>query len=92
MPLYEYRCSCCGKTSERIYHWKKVPKQNRCSYCGEKTKRIYTARVSIKIPGGICGWVDFAGNDPMNHDRVKVGTKAELDREAKKRGLVVDAI
>lgn len=52
MPIYEYRCECCGKEFEE---WQKFsdPPVERCVTCGGKTNRLIS-QSSFVLKG--TGW------------------------------------
>jgi len=65
MPLYEYECSKCHKTIEKI---QKVGDQGpqKCPYCGGTLKKLVSIP-AIKFKGS--GWyvTDYAGNKGSLH-------------------------
>ena len=52
MPIYEYRCSKCGKTFEALQSISAEP-ITKCSHCHGKTKKI-VSRSSFQLKGK--GW------------------------------------
>jgi len=52
MPLYEYKCTQCGKHTEKIQKFSDV-EITVCPYCGGKLERVITAP-SVQFKGG--GW------------------------------------
>jgi len=41
MPMYEYKCDCCGIRFERIQHFKDDPLKD-CPECGGTVRRLIT--------------------------------------------------
>ena len=64
MPLYDYRCNCCGKVEE-TFQWKPVPVQ--C--CGEVMTRLFTLS-GLRIKDG----------PPLWTGRIDEIHKAQADR------------
>lgn len=60
MPIYEYRCSKCGKTFEALQGITAVP-ISKCIYCQGKTKKIVSLS-SFQFKGK--GWyiTDYKNN------------------------------
>jgi len=52
MPIYEYRCSKCGKTFEALQSISAAP-MAKCIYCQGKTKKIVSLS-SFQFKGN--GW------------------------------------
>lgn len=61
MPIYEYRCSKCGKTFEALQGISAAP-ITKCIYCQGKTKKIVSLS-SFQFKGK--GWyiTDYKKND-----------------------------
>ncbi len=59
MPLYEYKCLKCGRTTEKIERVS-GPHLKRCPHCGGKVESVITAP-AIQFKGA--GWyvTDYAG-------------------------------
>lgn len=59
MPLYEYKCTKCGKRTEKIENVK-GPHLKKCPHCGGKVESVVTAP-SFQFKGS--GWyvTDYAG-------------------------------
>lgn len=59
MPLYEYKCSKCGRRFEKIEHFD-APEIQKCPKCGSKAER-QLAPAAIQFKG--TGWyvTDYAG-------------------------------
>jgi putative FmdB family regulatory protein len=59
VPLYEYKCSKCGKRTEKIENVS-GPHLRKCPHCGGKVERMVTAP-AIQFKGS--GWyvTDYAG-------------------------------
>jgi putative FmdB family regulatory protein len=55
MPIYEYRCSNCGKTSEILVRTNKEPVH--CLYCGSADlKKLISSPAGIVMKGGSAGF------------------------------------
>lgn len=54
MPLYEYRCTKCGRHIEVIQKFSDRPKR-RCKVCSGKLEKLIS-RTSFQLKGG--GWYD----------------------------------
>lgn len=53
MPMYDFRCTNCGKEYQELTSYSKID-QVKCPACGEKNKeRIYKTTVKGPITG--CG-------------------------------------
>ena len=52
MPIYEYKCGDCGKTTEFLEGVGQGKIKKKCEYCGgTQLKKIFSA-VNITISGG----------------------------------------
>jgi putative FmdB family regulatory protein len=52
MPMYEYRCSRCGKTFEKLRKMQDADREVKCPHCeAEEVERL----VSAFATGGGCG-------------------------------------
>ena len=74
MPLYEYRCSKCGKNFEKIQKFSSKPRA-RCPECGGSGKRLISAP-AIRFKG--TGWyvTDYAskGKPPDGESKKEEGS------------------
>jgi len=52
MPIYEYACETCGKTTEQMQRIQDPPLQ-KCPTCGGPLHRL-VSRTSFQLKGG--GW------------------------------------
>lgn len=78
MPIYEYRCSKCGKTFE-VLQSIDSPAITKCIYCQGKTKKIVSLS-SFQFKGN--GWYitdykksDTAATEPAKEAKPKKETK-----------------
>ncbi|MBN1272691.1 MAG: zinc ribbon domain-containing protein [Candidatus Aminicenantes bacterium] len=62
MPIYEYKCKECGKTSEIFFRSRQEHVKPACSFCGSKNlEKIISSPASVRMggftPGGrtCCG-------------------------------------
>ena len=62
MPLYEYKCVKCGRTTEKIESVS-GPHLKKCPHCGGKVEHVLSAP-AIQFKGS--GWyvTDYAGKKP----------------------------
>ena len=80
VPIYEYRCTACGRTVEHIQPMGAGP-PGRCEECGGELRRIY-GRVGVVFSG----W-GFSRNDALlpdgraRKDFAKLKEKADQIRE-----------
>jgi putative FmdB family regulatory protein len=59
MPIYEYQCQKCGKTSDFLFRSGKPEQQLHCTFCGseELTRMMSTAGImksEQRTPGTTC--------------------------------------
>lgn len=85
MPLYEYRCSGCGKELEVIQKFSDAP-LNECTNCGGTLERLLSAP-AIQFKGS--GWyiTDYArgnGNDKSSSTKNDSSDKGETKTETSK--------
>lgn len=86
MPIYEYECAQCGKTSE---HLQKVsdPDPDVCASCGGKaTLSKVVSRTSFQLKGG--GWyADLYSSTPKSGAKDSSSpTKSESKPDSKATG------
>ena len=64
MPLYEYKCVKCGRTTEKIENVN-GPHLKKCPHCGGKVEHVISAP-AIQFKGS--GWyvTDYAGKKPSD--------------------------
>lgn len=84
MPVYEYKCSSCGKTHEVIQKHSDKP-VSVCPYCGGKVKKLIS-NTSFVLKG--TGWykTDYASSDSgktMNAAKNAVKEEAGIKSEPK---------
>jgi putative FmdB family regulatory protein len=62
VPLYEYKCVKCGRTTEKIENVN-GPHLKKCPHCGGKVEHVLSAP-AIQFKGS--GWyvTDYAGKKP----------------------------
>jgi putative FmdB family regulatory protein len=79
MPIYEYRCSKCGKTFEALQSITAQPIA-KCIYCQGKTKKIVSLS-SFQLKGK--GWymTDYKNNN---------GSEIKKEKPAKKENKKTD--
>ena len=79
MPIYEYRCSKCGKTFEALQSITAQP-ITKCIYCQGKTKKIVSLS-SFQLKGK--GWyiTDYKNN---------TGSEIKKEKPAKKENKKTD--
>jgi putative FmdB family regulatory protein len=53
MPIYEYKCSSCGKVTERMESINSTEKVKECPECHGKSERIMSVS-GFQLKGG--GW------------------------------------
>ena len=85
MPIYEYRCSCCGFQKEYL---QKVtdPVKTVCPECGKKTFSKMLTAAGFHLKGS--GWyaTDFRNPKPAAKTESKGETKSEGKSESKPDG------
>lgn len=82
MPLYEYKCVKCGRTTEKIESVS-GPHLKKCPHCGGKVERLIAAP-AIQFKGS--GWyvTDYAGKGKSGGDGASEKATAESKDSAKK--------
>ena len=79
MPLYDYLCSDCGVIEDV---WAGIEESDLfCPLCQRVMSRL------ISAPGVICDIEPYMDWN-MAHEGVQIGSRQQLKRELKKRGLV----
>jgi len=75
MPIYEYRCSKCGKTFEALQSIS-APHITKCIYCQGKTKKIVSLS-SFQFKGS--GWyiTDYKKKDADGTAKKETRVKKE---------------
>ena len=75
MPIYEYRCSKCGKTFEALQAISAEPLK-KCIYCRGKAKKIVSLS-SFQFKGS--GWyiTDYKKKDPAEEKKSAPAKKTE---------------
>lgn len=64
MPVYEYRCTHCGTSTDRLLSHAEVDAPGPCPSCGEAALARRFSRVGVRLQG----W-GFAATDGMVPDR-----------------------
>lgn len=66
MPIYEYRCTKCGKHIEKMQRISDSPLKD-CESCGGELEKMVSLS-GFQFKGG--GWylTDYAGKNPSNSD------------------------
>lgn len=77
MPIYEYRCEACNKTSEILVLKKSEEKTVVCTYCGSKNLTKLISQPAAVIMGGshppgstCCGRTERCDTPPCSSDGV----------------------
>ncbi len=53
MPIYEFKCSQCGKISEVIVLGKESDESAQCGFCGSgEIEKVLSAPGGVKVRGG----------------------------------------
>ena len=75
MPIYEYRCHKCGKTTEIMQKFSDQP-MSRCPYCSGKVSKIIS-NCSFQLKGS--GWyvTDYKKKDSGWRDKAPESKKNE---------------
>jgi len=78
VPIYEYRCLDCGKTSTFLTLGIKVTLDLKCRFCGRPNLCKLVSRVAVLRSEGsrLDGLDDVGDNEPGSEDRM-VGEMAE---------------
>lgn len=63
MPLYEYRCTSCGKDTELFVSIKEAEEKVVCGHCGGSAYRILSA-ANWSLRGKKDGWYKPAADEP----------------------------
>jgi len=65
MPIYEYACTACGHTLEKIQKMSDAP-LTECPECGKSTLQKQVSAAGFRLKGG--GWyeTDFKSNNKKN--------------------------
>jgi putative FmdB family regulatory protein len=83
MPIYEYVCDACGKTTEVIQRMKAAPLRI-CPHCGgKKLKKAFSAP-AIQFKGSGFYITDYAGGDRKSGAKKAEGEKADASGKAEK--------
>lgn len=84
MPIFEYSCPKCHKTTERIYKITHIPKTIKCE-CGHTAKKILS-RGNIQTDSDI-KWLPSASEALVKHHEKPLETRTEYKDYLKKNGL-----
>jgi putative FmdB family regulatory protein len=78
MPIYEYRCLDCGKTSTFLTLGVQVALELKCRSCGSASLRKLVSRVAVLRSEGsrLDGLDDVGDDEPGSEDRM-IGEMAE---------------
>ena len=63
MPVYEYRCTACARTVERLLPHDRAARPAPCDACGREVRRRFS-RVGVRLDG----W-GFSSTDALVADR-----------------------
>jgi putative FmdB family regulatory protein len=77
MPIYEYRCQCCGHEFEKIQRLSDRPIR-KCPECGGGTEKLLSA-ASFALRGG--GWY----SDGYSSSSAKASSASEKPAEGGKK-------
>jgi len=82
MPLYEYRCSACGKEFEVIQKFSDPP-LSECPDCGSQVEKLISS-TSFVLKGG--GWYKdgYASSSSASGDNGNANTTASATASEKK--------
>ena len=77
MPIYEYSCTACGRTFEKI---QKVGSRTlrKCEECGGKLEKL-VSRSAFHLKGG--GWFDSGYNSTTTGGKTAVATSGATPSE-----------
>ena len=80
MPIYEYRCTKCGKTFDALQHMSAEPLQE-CIFCHGKVEKLISAS-SFQLKGS--GWyiTDYKKKDVEKKSENQPAKKKEGDKNA----------
>lgn len=80
MPIYEYQCQSCGKTTEVIQKFSDAPLET-CEFCSGKLAKLIS-QSSFHLKGS--GWyvTDYAKNPKDNTTTEKTESKASEKSKA----------
>ena len=88
MPLYDFKCSDCTTTREKLISWEKAKEGLTCTCGGHMTKQV---SMPAKTPGawnsgwtdGLSGYAQYDNGLGMN-----IYSEKHRDRELEKRGWI----
>ena len=80
MPIYEYRCTKCGKTFDALQHMSAEPLK-KCIFCHGKVEKLISAS-SFQLKGS--GWyiTDYKKKDAEKKSENKPAEKKEGNKNA----------
>lgn len=82
MPIYEYRCTSCGKTIEAIQKFSDAPLR-RCEHCDGPLEKL-VSRTAFHLKGG--GWfVNDYGNSKSSSSSDSGGDSAPAKGDSTKK-------
>ncbi len=84
MPIYNYKCTKCGKEVEiLVLPHEKEPTE--CPYCGGELVRVYRGSVGLTFKGSGFYITDYAHKNSHNSSRKKEtkGSKEKSQKESK---------
>jgi putative FmdB family regulatory protein len=77
MPIYEYRCEDCGKTTDILFLKSSKKESIICKYCGSKKLKKLISKPAAVIMGSIrpkgstcCGRTERCDSPPCSDDKV----------------------
>ena len=64
MPIYEYRCTACGKVSEVLVKASAEARAMRCEHCGGALERVYLSTIAPLPKTATAEQVPCCGEQP----------------------------
>lgn len=64
MPIYEYKCKKCGKTSEFFLRSRQEAEKNTCSHCGSRElEKVLSIPAAVRVGGVNSGGLTCCGRE-----------------------------
>jgi len=87
MPIYEYRCSQCGKISSRICSCEESFTPLACIECGAETERLFP--IPHVPPDGMYSYAPNIGDsESFERKQTKIEERERIKRETGKVRLI----